>query len=180
MARPRAFDEEQAVSAAATLFAQRPYDGVSVDDLVASLGVHRNSLYRTFGSKRGLYLAALRRHMQIQVLPLAAAIERAGAPAQAARLIEDADLDLVLMAAVERAPCDAQVAALVGEVLDAIDSALRTVLPGSQAAAAGAFTAALLGLRLRGRATGSPTESDRAALARRFDTEEGASPHGTH
>ncbi|MFD0635702.1 helix-turn-helix domain-containing protein [Catenulispora yoronensis] len=60
MGRPKAFDETDAVLAAAALFADRVYAGVSVDDLVVALGVHRHSLYRTFGSKRGLYLAALR------------------------------------------------------------------------------------------------------------------------
>ncbi|WP_280181084.1 helix-turn-helix domain-containing protein, partial [Nocardia farcinica] len=60
MGRPRGFDEDEVIAAAARLFAERAYDGVSVDDLVDHLGVHRNSLYKVFGSKRGLYLAALR------------------------------------------------------------------------------------------------------------------------
>lgn len=42
------------------LFGGHAYDGVSVDDLVSHLGVHRNSLYKALGSKRGLYLIALR------------------------------------------------------------------------------------------------------------------------
>jgi TetR/AcrR family transcriptional regulator, transcriptional repressor for nem operon len=70
MGRPRGFDEDEVVAAAVTLFARRAYDSVSVDDLVTQLGVHRNSLYKTFGSKRGLYLAALRRHLEQDVWPL--------------------------------------------------------------------------------------------------------------
>ena len=58
--RPRGFDEAEVVTAAVGLFAARSYDGISVDELVTALGVHRNSLYKTFGSKRGLYLRALR------------------------------------------------------------------------------------------------------------------------
>ncbi|MBF6150402.1 helix-turn-helix domain-containing protein, partial [Nocardia nova] len=53
MGRPRGFDEDEVIAAAARLFAERAYDGVSVDDLVNHLGVHRNSLYKVFGSKRG-------------------------------------------------------------------------------------------------------------------------------
>ncbi|MEU4746227.1 TetR/AcrR family transcriptional regulator [Actinosynnema sp. NPDC023658] len=166
MGRPRSFDEDQVVRAAAALFAERAYDGVSVDDLVSHLGVHRNSLYKTFGSKRGLYLTVLRRHVDDCVRPLADALVDAGGPAQAARLVLEADLDLLLLAAVERAPSDTEVAALVGEALEVLDRAFDAVLPGSEP---GTFTAALLGLRLRARANCPPTALDPAALARRFD-----------
>jgi TetR/AcrR family transcriptional repressor of nem operon len=36
---------------------------------VVRLGVQRNSLYKVFGGKRGLYLAALRWHLEHQVHP---------------------------------------------------------------------------------------------------------------
>ncbi|MBW4718047.1 TetR/AcrR family transcriptional regulator [Saccharothrix obliqua] len=169
MGRPRGFDEAEVVRAAAALFADRVYDGVSVDDLVGHLGVHRNSLYKTFGSKRGLYLAALRRHLDDDVRPLAEAVAAADGPAAAADLVAGAGLDLLLLAAVERAPADPEVAALVGEALDVLDQALGAVLPAPDAAATGAFTSALLGLRIRARATDSTTEPGSAALARRFD-----------
>lgn len=170
MGRPRGFDEDQVVRAAAALFAERAYDGVSIDDLVGHLGVHRNSLYKTFGSKRGLYLAALRRHVDDQVRPLAEALVDAGGPERTTHLVMAADLGLLLMATVERAPSDTEVAALVGEALELLDRAFGAVLPGSESAEARAFTAALLGLRLRARSDRPPTESDSAALARRFDT----------
>src|SRR3954468_21101633 len=78
MGRPRGFDEEEVVRTAVTIFARRPYDAVSVDELVSQLGVHRNSLYKTFGSKRGLYLAALRWYLHHQIQPLLAQIAAAG------------------------------------------------------------------------------------------------------
>lgn len=140
MGRPRRFDEDAAVAAAAALFATRAYDGVSVDDLVRHLGVHRNSLYNTFGSKRGLYLAALRRHLQHRLPALAG---RLAAGADAA---DDPDLDLLLLAAVERAPVDDAVAALVTEAWQVLDEALR------RAPAGGAGLDALLGARVRARA----------------------------
>ncbi|TVT61597.1 TetR/AcrR family transcriptional regulator [Amycolatopsis rhizosphaerae] len=170
MGRPRGFDEDEVVRTAAALFAERAYDGVSVDDLVSHLGVHRNSLYKTFGSKRGLYLRALRRHVDEDVRPLADALAEAGGPMQASHLVAEAELDLLLLAAVERAPSDTEVAALVGEALEVLDLALGAVLPGSDTPKVSAFTAALLGLRLRARATGSPTDSDTTALAQRFET----------
>jgi TetR/AcrR family transcriptional repressor of nem operon len=156
--RPRGFDEAEVVRAAAALFADRTYDGVSVDDLVAHLGVHRNSLYKTFGSKRGLYLVALRWYLEHEVRPLAAAMGRAGDPVEAARLAADAGagLDFLLLAAVERAPVDPEVAAEVTQALNAVDDAVRDVLSAAAGSPpASAFTAALLGLRLRAKADGS-------------------------
>ncbi|MEV8443922.1 helix-turn-helix domain-containing protein [Actinosynnema sp. NPDC051121] len=148
MGRPRGFDEAEVVRAAAVLFAGRVYDGVSVDDLVTHLGVHRNSLYKTFGSKRGLYLAALRWYVEHEVGVLAATLRRAGDFEEAARRASDSGtgLDFLLLAAVERAPVDDEVAAEVDRALNAIDEALGTVTAVPQA------TAALLGLRLRAKA----------------------------
>jgi AcrR family transcriptional regulator len=135
MGRPRAFDEDEVIAAAAVLFASRAYDGVSVDDLVGHLGVHRNSLYKVFGSKRGLYLAALRRHLdEILVPALHAGQLTAASP----------ELDLLLLAAVERAAADTDVGALVHAVLHEVDAVL-----GAEA------TSALLGARLRARASAS-------------------------
>src|SRR3954447_13528414 len=121
MGRPRGFDEQAVTAAAAGLFARRAYDGLSVDDLVQHLGVHRNSLYKTFGSKRGLYLTALRWYLRHQIAPLlATAAATTGArQAMAGVLAADAGarLDLLLLAAVERAPVDAEVADEVTETL---------------------------------------------------------------
>jgi TetR/AcrR family transcriptional regulator, transcriptional repressor for nem operon len=147
MGRPRAFDEAEVTRAAAALFATRAYDGVSVDDLVAHLGVHRNSLYNVFGSKRGLYLAALRWHLEHRINPLVVRV-RAHRAAEAAGPELDPELgselgpelDLVLLAAVERAPADPEVAAAIGAVLHEFDAVL-----GADG------TAALLGQRLRAR-----------------------------
>src|SRR3954452_14367494 len=108
MGRQRAFDEDEVVRAAVKLFSGRAYDGLSVDDLVTGLGVHRNSLYKTFGSKRGLYLTALRWYLRNELEPLLAA----GATTEG--LSRSDKLDLLLLAAAEQAPLDGEVGALVG------------------------------------------------------------------
>ncbi|MDT0446437.1 TetR/AcrR family transcriptional regulator [Streptomyces johnsoniae] len=149
MGRPRAFDEDEAVRAAVGLFGGRAYDGVSVDDLVSHLGVHRNSLYKTFGSKRGLYLIALRRHLADDVRPLLDALAGASDAAAALRLVTSADLDLLLLAAIERAPVDEEVASEVKTALAAVDQAIADAL-GVPADLAAALTAAALGILLRG------------------------------
>jgi TetR/AcrR family transcriptional repressor of nem operon len=160
MGRPRTFDEAKVIRAAASLFAGRAYDGISVDDLVTNLGVHRNSLYKVFGSKRGLYLAALRWHLEHQVRPLLAKIGAAADPAQA--LVEtlaaddgNHDLDLLLLAIAERARVDTEVAEETAHAMRDFDAAVNLALhdgatpDGTRAQLAHALTATILGLRLR-------------------------------
>ncbi|RLL70043.1 TetR/AcrR family transcriptional regulator [Streptomyces sp. Z26] len=149
MGRPRAFDEDEVVRAAVGLFGGRAYDGVSVDDLVTHLGVHRNSLYKTFGSKRGLYLIALRRHLADDVRPLLDALADAKDAEGALRLVTSADLRLLLLAAIERSPVDEEVAFEVTSALDSVDRAIADAL-GVPTDVATALTAAALGILLRG------------------------------
>lgn len=62
--RPRAYDPDQALSAAAEIFWKKGYDGTSLDDLAASTGMNRPSLYAAFGDKHALYLKTLARYRE--------------------------------------------------------------------------------------------------------------------
>ena len=57
--RPRSFDESAAVEKAIQIFWSKGYDGVTIDDLVAGMGVGRPSLYSVFESKRKIFLRVL-------------------------------------------------------------------------------------------------------------------------
>jgi len=59
MARTRTFDEQAVIADAMTVFWRKGYEATSIDDLVLATGIHRASMYSTFGSKEGLLLAAL-------------------------------------------------------------------------------------------------------------------------
>ena len=132
------------VRAAVALFARRSYDGTSVDDLVTNLGVHRGSLYKTFGSKRGLYLRALRRHIDHDVAALADIIGDGGSAEQVRRVLAAGhDLGLLFLAMVERAPIDAEVAVETSRALGLLDEATEAEQVTNQA----------IGLLLRGRTT---------------------------
>lgn len=63
MARPRTFDDDAVLDAALQLFWERGYEGVSVGDLEARLGIGRQSLYNVFGDKRALFHQALARYV---------------------------------------------------------------------------------------------------------------------
>ena len=58
--RPRSFDEAGALEKATQVFWSKGYDGVTIDDLVAGMGVGRPSLYSIFGDKRTIFLRALK------------------------------------------------------------------------------------------------------------------------
>jgi len=59
MARPKAFDKDEALAAAMGVFWRSGYERASLDVLLKAMGISKQSLYDTFGDKRGLYLKAL-------------------------------------------------------------------------------------------------------------------------
>src|SRR5246127_3458649 len=62
--RPRNVEESDALKKASQVFRSKGYDGVTIDDLVAGMGVGRPSLYSVFGDKRTLFLRALRAYAE--------------------------------------------------------------------------------------------------------------------
>ena len=62
--RPRSFDEAGALEKATQVFWAKGYDGVTIDDLVAGMGVGRPSLYAIFGDKRTIFLRVLKAYAE--------------------------------------------------------------------------------------------------------------------
>ncbi len=62
MSRPRNFDETVALDQAMRLFWAQGYEGTSLEDLTAALGIAKPSLYAAFGNKRALFDRALERY----------------------------------------------------------------------------------------------------------------------
>jgi TetR/AcrR family transcriptional regulator, transcriptional repressor for nem operon len=62
MARPREFDEAEALDAAVDCFWRRGLEAASIRDLAAEMGVNCPSLYNAFGDKRALFALALERY----------------------------------------------------------------------------------------------------------------------
>jgi TetR/AcrR family transcriptional repressor of nem operon len=67
MARTKDFDENEVLAKAIQLFWRKGYNGTSLQDLIAGLGISRSSLYDTFGDKHQLYLKALNAYRQTQL-----------------------------------------------------------------------------------------------------------------
>ncbi|EAZ86753.1 TetR/AcrR family transcriptional regulator [Lysinibacillus sp. FSL M8-0216] len=62
MARTREFDEGKVLEAAMQLFWEKGYEATSLSDLTSRMGIQRPSIYSTFGDKKELFEAALRRY----------------------------------------------------------------------------------------------------------------------
>ncbi|GAA2158340.1 TetR/AcrR family transcriptional regulator [Actinomadura napierensis] len=75
------------LDAASRLFADRPYDALSIDDIAAEAGVAKGLIYYYFGSKRGLFLAVIGAAAQA----LNALAEEFGGHSPADRLIRTLD-----------------------------------------------------------------------------------------
>lgn len=76
--RPRTFDEEAALDQLTELFRERGFSQTSVADLVEASGVHKPSLYRTFGSKEALFARCLYRYLEGRMAKMSDMIEAAG------------------------------------------------------------------------------------------------------
>ena len=59
MARPKGYDRDAVLLAARDLFWEQGYERVSIADLEARTGLNRSSIYAEFGSKHGIFTAAL-------------------------------------------------------------------------------------------------------------------------
>lgn len=62
--RPRSFCTEKALDAALDVFKRKGYDGASLGELTAAMGINPPSLYAAFGNKEHLYRKALQRYTE--------------------------------------------------------------------------------------------------------------------
>jgi TetR/AcrR family transcriptional repressor of nem operon len=79
MARPKAFNVDDALERAMELFWRQGYEATSLPDLVQHMGIGRQSLYDTFGGKRQLFLQALDRYAAVMIGGALGRLERPGA-----------------------------------------------------------------------------------------------------
>lgn len=69
MARSKAFDMDEVIQAARDVFWIAGYDSASMPELERATGLGRSSIYNAFGSKRGLFDAAVQSYLDQVVRP---------------------------------------------------------------------------------------------------------------
>jgi TetR/AcrR family transcriptional repressor of nem operon len=85
MARPKEFDQDQALRKAVRLFCQQGFAATSTDELMRVMNVGRQSMYDTFGDKRELFLKALEMYVTESVSSINMELEKPGSALAAVR-----------------------------------------------------------------------------------------------
>ncbi|HEC90199.1 MAG TPA: TetR/AcrR family transcriptional regulator [Alphaproteobacteria bacterium] len=62
MARPREFNEDEAVARALDVFWEKGFEAASLGDLTSAMGISKSSFYETFGSKHDLLISTMQRY----------------------------------------------------------------------------------------------------------------------
>jgi TetR/AcrR family transcriptional repressor of nem operon len=170
--RPKEFIPEEALHRAMELFWQNGYEGASLPELLQAMGISRQSLYDTFGSKRELYISAIEHYRARQLAQALALLERDGSPLENVKgvmeFFENLAADarcrgcFVANALVEMAPRDPQISKLLQDTLDLLREAIARALREAQArgelspqkssdSLARALTNAMIGLAVTGK-----------------------------
>jgi TetR/AcrR family transcriptional repressor of nem operon len=135
LGRTPEFDQEQVLDAALQAFWRKGYEATTLPDLLEATGLARQSLYNTFGDKRALFLASLRRYTDVGLGRLSEALEGGSVRAAIRAVFENAlhcpnpgQGCFLVNAAAELLPRDAEVGRLVASSLARQERALAEAL----------------------------------------------------
>ena len=139
MPRKITVSTDQVLARAVQQFQRHGYYASSIQVLVDCTGVGRGSLYDTFGSKRGLFITALRHYITIHQQRLTTMLYGPSPRATIQRVFEsliDAPRDgcFLVNASVELAPHDQDVAQIVSESFHQIERLFLRLIHRGQTA----------------------------------------------
>ncbi|WP_393100234.1 TetR/AcrR family transcriptional regulator [Streptomyces sp. LN325] len=183
MARTREFDTDAVVASAMEAFRRTGYEGTSMRDLAEATGLGSGSIYAAFGSKEGLYLAALDLYRQSYAVPLTDLLRSGGDAREVIREVFVGAVDeiardgsrlacLIVAGAMERARDDVRVGQRLRSTTRSLELALFDVIAEGQlrgripSGRAAADLAAFLVTSLQGLRVMGAIDPDRAALMR--------------
>lgn len=89
MGRSKEFEENVVLQKAMEVFWQQGYEKTSMSDLVKRMGIHRKSIYDTFGDKHALYLKVIDHYSEYSTAKFAAETLKAKTSYQAIQNIFD-------------------------------------------------------------------------------------------
>ncbi|HQS08022.1 MAG TPA: TetR/AcrR family transcriptional regulator [Xanthobacteraceae bacterium] len=139
--RHRAFDEEEVIDAAVAGFWQNGYGATSIRDLAARMQMGGASLYNAFGDKRGLFVRALQRYLDLSSRRRMAELDAAADPLAAlhdffadlvAASLSDRRGCLLVNAAMEVAPIDLELGADIRNGLKEVEDGFRRTIERAQ------------------------------------------------
>jgi TetR/AcrR family transcriptional repressor of nem operon len=144
MARPREFNEADAVQSAMNCFWQRGYEATSMRDLAASMGMSAPSLYNAFGDKQRLFARALERYLDCNARDLVHRLESSLPPKGAiqqffAEIIDHSINDrerkgcFLVNSALEVAPHQRELGAVIAKQFGEIEAFFKRCILAAQA-----------------------------------------------
>lgn len=148
MARPREFDTDKALRDMTLLFWEYGYGGTSMNDIERATGLRKQSLYRAFGDKRAMYLAALVAYERVEIAESARLLDIPGdAVTRFERLfrhiIERATVEgdrrgcFLCNASIDQAPLDPETGKLVADMMGRTEQTFATALAAAPLAQTG-------------------------------------------
>ncbi|WOO37103.1 TetR/AcrR family transcriptional regulator [Anaerocolumna sp. AGMB13020] len=137
MGRSKEFEENAVLQKAMEVFWKQGYEKTSMSDLVEQMGIHRKSLYDTFGDKHSLYLKVMDRYGEFSTDRLKSEIFRADTAYQAIQYIFDYIIEandekhcgcLFVNAATEMGPWDQEVVKKSEEAFSEAENYITEIL----------------------------------------------------
>ncbi len=83
MARNKEFDTTQVLHKAMEVFGHYGYEGTSLPLLIKGLGIARQSLYDTYGTKRDLFISAVKHYINVKTAAVISCLESPGSVKEA-------------------------------------------------------------------------------------------------
>ncbi|MFF2090878.1 TetR/AcrR family transcriptional regulator [Paenibacillus sp. NPDC058174] len=123
MARSKEFDTTEVLHKAMKVFGRYGYEGTSLQNLLDGLGIARQSLYDTYGTKRDLFIKAVKHYVEEKSAAVVSYLNRTEPVKKVLAEIfqtvvaalqdeERREECLILYSAIDQIPHDAEIAAL--------------------------------------------------------------------
>ncbi|CAJ1314641.1 HTH-type transcriptional repressor ComR [Paenibacillus nuruki] len=140
MARHKEFEINEVLDKAMYLFWSQGYEKTSMQELVDTMGIHRRSIYDTFGDKHALFIQALQRYQLLQSQRLQHLLERQVPVTDIIRIFLETTVDnqalpkgcLMVNSGVELGTLDPEVSALVEGAYTHTEQCLLDLLVAGQ------------------------------------------------
>jgi TetR/AcrR family transcriptional repressor of nem operon len=156
MGRHKEFDPQEVLDKAMALFWRQGFEKTSMQELVDATGIHKRSMYDTFGDKHNLFLMALGRYADVAERQQRQSTARAGDARQIIRKLlessivvapENAFGCMLVNCATEVAGHDSQAAARIHDNFDRSEELITQIVARGQAKSeiTGKYEAAGLG-----------------------------------
>ncbi|WP_458121353.1 TetR/AcrR family transcriptional regulator [Paenibacillus sp. Z6-24] len=140
MARHKEFEINEVLDKAMYLFWTQGYEKTSMQELVDTMGIHRRSIYDTFGDKHALFIQVLQRYKSLQAQRLQLLVERQAPVKHTLRIFLETTIDnkempagcLMANSGVELGLLDPEVSTFVEQGYAQTEQYLRDLLAAGQ------------------------------------------------